>query len=655
MDAGNILLSFTIGLGATFLVLFLVIIVVRRLIGVQVGTTRIVLAGIVSLAAEVAFEARFVWTQPSYALAFAPIQIGVVVITAMVFLLVAEIILPQGSLPPISSWIPALRSQRARARRYSEITRIAVKHGLLSRGSQRRKSAPDTAVQRRTQARALRLALEEAGVTFVKLGQVLSTRPDLVPREYITELSLLQQDVPPAPWDQVKAALEAELGRPVSEVFAEFDPMPIAAASIGQVHRARLVTGQVAAVKVQRPGIEPSVSLDLDITVRLAQAFERASGGASSFRVAGMVQSFVDSLREELDYRVEAGNLAALSNAQNRHPISDRVVLPHLFTELSTRRVLTMEMLDGHSLSVASTVAELEPAVRIRDARVLFRSLVRQIADDGVFHSDLHPGNVMVLGDGSLALVDFGSVGRMDSELRASLRALVQGFNRRNSQQMGDAILSMIVRPDSLDEPAFRRALSAFIAAHFGDGADVDVGLFNKVVDFMGDYSLAVPDEIAAAVRAFAVAQGTLNVLEPGFDVIANAREYGSDQIRSSLRPSHLVDVAVDEALTLLPILRRLPRSIDQIASSVEAGRLTVNTRVLADERDRQFITGLVQQVMVAFLGAIIGIMATTLLVNGGGPTLAPDLSLYQLFAYLLVVVASVLIVRVLFDVFRRR
>ena len=282
------------------------------------------------------------------------------------------------------------------------------------------------------------------------------------------------------------------------------------------------------------------------------------------------------------------------------------------------------------------------------------RSLLRQISVDGVFHADLHPGNVVVLGDGGLALVDFGSVGRMDSELRASVRALVMAFDRGNSQQMVDAILAMVVRPDSLNEAEFRRTVSSFIAANFTEGSAIDVGLFNRLVEVLRDFSLALPAEIAAAIRAFAVVQGTLNLLEPGFDVIGGARKFGQEQLWASLRPSHLTDAIVDETLTLLPILKRLPRSVDQIATALEAGRLSVSIRVLGDPRDRKYITGLVQQVTLAFLGAIIGVTATILLISGGGPELAPHLSLYQLFAYLLIVVASVLILRVLYDVFRR-
>jgi len=257
----------------------------RRLLGLRFGLVRLLLAGLVGFA--VAGPIAQALAGPIQAgggtatpLWFLILAGAAALVVAMVFLVVAEALVPSGSVPGPLELRRALRGRAARARRYSQITRTAVRHGLGPYLWGRRGRAElDTPGGRERLARSLRLALEEAGVTFVKLGQVLSTRPDLLPAEFIEELGRLTDDVAPAPWEQVATVLAAELGRPVDEVFAGFDREPLAAASVAQVHGARLRSGTEVAVKVQRPGIQATVERDLDIVARLPAPWRPAPAG----------------------------------------------------------------------------------------------------------------------------------------------------------------------------------------------------------------------------------------------------------------------------------------------------------------------------------------------------------------------------------------
>jgi ubiquinone biosynthesis protein len=279
--------------------------------------------------------------------------------------------------------------------------------------------------------------------------------------------------------------------------------------------------------------------------------------------------------------------------------------------------------------------------------------VLRQIVIDGIFHSDPHPGNIMLLDDGRLGLIDFGAVGRLDSELRASLQRLLLALDRGDPVALTDALLEVTARPDDLDEQALERSVGGLLVRHLATGRPPDVTLFTELFRLVTRHELAVPHEFALTFRALSVLEGGLTLLAPGFDMVAEAERFGQAQLAKRLGPESLREAAAEEVVALLPMLRRLPRRVDRIVAAVEGGRLSVNVRVLADERDRKVITGWIQLGVLTILAATAGFMAVALLALKGGPAMTPAIGLYQFLGYCLLVVCALLALRVLAAVFR--
>ena len=390
----------------------------------------------------------------------------------MIFIVAAEALVPSGTVPQPVDVVLGARRALARSRRYSQISRIAVRHGLGPYLRGRRRRGEDAAGGRAALALSLRQALEEGGVTFTKLGQLMSTRRDLLPEEFISELARLQDRAEPAPWEQVEEVITQSLGAPAEEVFAELRPEPAAAASIAQVHKARLrcADGPDAevAVKVQRPGIRSTVEQDLDILLRLADTLEDRARWARAVGTAGVARGFAAAMREELDFRVEARNMAAVAatwpDQQRAVAGSVSVVLPAVHEQLCTEHVLVIEWLDGVSLREAGQLIDDRGLDRAELTRALLRSMVYQITEGGVFHADPHPGNVLLLTDGRLALLDFGSVGRLDAQQRSALQNLLLAVGRGDPAALRDALLELVTRTDEIDEWQLERALGRFVA-----------------------------------------------------------------------------------------------------------------------------------------------------------------------------------------------
>jgi ubiquinone biosynthesis protein len=508
---------------------------------------------------------------------------------------------------------------RSRGRRFAELLAIARRHELLPFRRLDFSHDPATAALRTRQADHLRRALEEAGGGFVKMGQLLSTRDDLLPEEWTEGLAHLQRSVTPAPADEVAALLERELGAPVDEVFRSFDPVPVAAASIAQVHRARLQDGTEVAVKVQRPGIDHAVRRDVDIALRVVRFMARWSAEARQVGVPEVAAQYAADLVRQVDFGSELRNLTALRAAQARSARPDEIVFPTPHEELSGRRVLVMEFLEGDTLSALR--AERSDRDLDEPMRAILRAFLRQVVFDGIYHADLHPGNVILLPDGRPALIDFGSVGRLDPGLRDVVQDLLAAYLQDDTSRIADAVLRMAPVRDPQDEPDFRRDIARFVADELGPGARIGVETVDDAVEVFGRYRLTAPPDFVAAARALAIFEGTLRTLAPSFDLLEESRGLAREQIRDQLRPGKLRDVAVRELFGAVSAARRLPRRVDRIGEAIETGKLSVNIRLFADRRDRRTLNGVVRRVLLVLLGAGAGILAIVYLASPARPT----------------------------------
>ena len=617
-----------------------------RLLGGQRSWPRGLIAGLLGLAMGIPFAWLITNSPERHFPPVLPAAVGALLMT-LVALALMELLIPTGTfaLRGLPHPIRATRRRLGRARRYGQVTLIAARHGLgpnLGRGHEDG-AGPAMA--------GLRPALEEAGGIFVKLGQFLSTRPDILPAHLVDELSHLQDGVAPAPSADIEGLLTRELGRRPGEVFAWFEATPLAAASIGQAHRARLTTGEEVIVKVQRPGVEALVARDLDILRQLAGTAEARSSLARDYHVRDLSQSFARSLAEELNFLVEAQNINAIRAAIEH---GSDIVVPRVHRNLTTSRVLVMEWLDGVSAR-DSTAAERVGKDRTEMARALLRCMVRQLMLDGVFHADPHPGNVLVLRDGRVALIDFGSVGRLNPLQIHALRMMMLAVQRRDPGLLRDAILDVADPREDTDEEMLERAVADFMAQRLGTGMTPSAAMFTDLFRLLLAFRIVFPPAMSAVFRCLITLEGTLTTMAPGFLIVDEMRHLGTAWLLEATAPAGLRS-AQDELAAALPALRRLPRRVDRIGAALERGRLGGNLRITLDDRQQRFVAGLVQGAILAFLGAAIGIMSVLLLVRSNpGPVMFGSALLFDVLGYAGLSISAALILRVLVGIARAR
>jgi ubiquinone biosynthesis protein len=552
----------------------------------------------------------------------------------------------QTGLTSIPHPIKAVKRRGRRVSRYAQITRIAIRNGLgpslgLGRHSE------DGEARQVPFARRLRHSLDECGGMFVKMGQVASTRSDLVSPPVAEELSHLQDHVAPAPPEGVRELLEDELDAPVDEVFAEFDWKPLAAASIGQVHRARLHGGQQVVVKVQRPGIANSVNRDLDVLNELATMVEQRTTWGADYHVSDLADEFAERLREELDFEIEARNASDIS--ANLDDDSD-VRIPAVFHDLTSRRVLVMEWLDGVSVRETDEIDDLG-VDRRQLAEDLLRCMLQQMLIDAQYHADPHPGNVMVLRDGRLALIDFGAASRIDPLQQTAIRDVMIGVSQRDPDLLRQAVLQVATLRRDVDDEELERALARFMTRHLAPGMVPSAAMFNDLLQLFFTFGINLPPELSTFFRALITLEGTLTTLSPGYPVIDRAEAITTEWVRARLAPSTLEELAREELIRMGPLLRRLPRRLDRMANQIERGNFRARVSLFSDPHDEHVVTKLVNRTVLALAGGIVGLIGAILVGISGGPPFAGDTSLYEFFGYFSLFCSVVLIMRVIVSV----
>jgi ubiquinone biosynthesis protein len=541
-----------------------------------------------------------------------------------------------------------LRAVRRRVdviRRYRELLGLIRAQGfgpLLGAGGKAERQAEPVGVR-------LRRVLEQAGGVYVKLGQIAATRVDLLPPGVCDELATLQNRAPSEPPDGVRAVIEAELG-PVDEVFARFDWEPLAAASIGQTHTARLPTNEEVVVKVQRPGIAEVMERDLAALGLLARLAERRTALGRSLRSGEVLDQFAQSLRAELDFRGEGRSMvdmAALVAADQAAGDGDRaggpppVRVARVFPTLCTARVLVQERFDGFTVGDVDELAASD-VDRGALASGLLRTVLRQVLTYGFFHADPHPGNVFVLRDGTLGLIDFGAVGRLDPIQRAAVVDMFGAMVRSDVPMLRDAIERVTDLGDAPSGDQLERTLARLVAESVRPGGQVSPTALQDLVPALAGLGITLPGDLVLLTRALVTLDGTIGVLAPGMSVVSAALEVAGPAAEAPVDPEEMIR---QELLTAALRLRHLPDRIDRLATLATRGDLRLRT--VASEDERRLVRTLVDRALLAVVGAAM-LLTSGLLLSApeAGRARVGDTSLLDVLGYGGLLAGTVLVLR---------
>jgi predicted unusual protein kinase regulating ubiquinone biosynthesis (AarF/ABC1/UbiB family) len=419
--------------------------------------------------------------------------------------------------------------------------------------------------------------LERMGPTFVKLGQVLSSRVDLVPPQYIKALSRLQDKVKPFPFSEVEQIITEELGVRISKAFLRFDPEPLAAASLGQVHAAELRDGREVVVKIQRPGICKQIAEDLEVLEELAGFLERHTRAGKRYQFLRVLEEFRHTLLQELDYEREATNLVTVAN--NLKDFT-RIQIPLPIADYSTQRVLTMERVQGKKITEMGPLARLEVDTAGL-AEELFRAYLKQILVDGVFHSDPHPGNVFLTDDGRVALLDLGMVGYTSPVMQDSLLKLLLAISEGNSEEVADIAIRLSETTQKFQEADFRRRISQLVAERQQAGlSKYDVGeAILQLGQSAGETGLFVPTELTMLGKTLLQLDEIGRTLDPDFNPNESVRRNASEIMNQRVRKSATSGKFFASLLETKEFVGALPTRLNKIMDAIGNAELEVKVR----------------------------------------------------------------------------
>ncbi len=510
--------------------------------------------------------------------------------------------------------------------RYRQIAEILIGHGygavVTQLGLAHRLDLPRRLFRRRAAARDeitpaehVRLALEELGPTFIKLGQILSTRPDLLPPAYLAELARLQDQVPPMPWEAVQATIKAELGAPVEELFTSFDPISLAAASLAQVHVATLSGGQEVVVKVQRPNIERTINLDLDILYDLARLAQDRTPLGNTYDLVGLAEEFSLALRAELDYRREGRNADRFraNFARETH-----LYVPQVNWDYTTRRVLVQERIQGIKID---DIEALEAAGYDRHQLALHsaRFIIKEVLEDGFFHADPHPGNLIVMPGEVIGLMDFGTVGYLSRQDRVGLVRLFIVAVQLDTAGIVDQLIRMGVADYRPDRDALQRDIRRLLVKYHGQAlADVSAPeLLEEIRPIVYRHKLRLPSDLWLLAKTLVIMEGVGKRLEPEFDIFAVAESHMRRLLLRMWLPTEWGPAVLNTATNWSDLLINLPRQSNRILGQLEQGDLELKIHLPelnpAVNRLDRIATRIILAVLLAALIVALAMLIPTL------------------------------------------
>lgn len=510
-------------------------------------------------------------------------------------------------------------------KRYRQIANSLVRHGfghLLDQlnishlfPAGRRKNIGD-AVTHLSGAQRLRTLLEELGPTFVKFGQLLSTRPDLMPREYLEELSRLQDNVPPFSFSDVQATVSGELKRPLEEIFTSFEQEPLAAASISQVHRAVLQDGTPVVVKVRRPGIRRQMEIDLEILLEAAALAERHTSWGKLYRVKDVVLELQKTVREELDFQNEAENAEAF-----RNNFIDRtdVYIPRVYKELSSPAVLTMEMVEGIKLNSPESLrkAGFDPGTIVHR---LVDTMFEQVFVFGLFHGDPHPGNLALDKQGRLVFLDFGIVGRLQGERKHRFITFLLGVINSNSRQIVRSLSEMGILSAHVDRRALLNDVEKLLSSYL-DVPLRKIKLGKALAEIFAltyNYKILLPAEFTLLAKSIMTLEGVIEELDASFKLTELLKPYAPRLLRERYSPKVLKNTAVEQFYEVSGFIKSLPQRLNELMDRVDTDGFPVHHEFPDKDKAFAHLDRLINRLTFSIVLLAFSIIVAGLVIGSG-------------------------------------
>lgn len=473
----------------------------------------------------------------------------------------------------------AFSHRRRNLKRMREIIRVFLKYGLdfvldrLGLGGFRW-PRPKKEIEEMPRGRRLRYAFQELGPTFIKLGQILSIRADLLPKDIIEELSYLQDEVEPFPSEEAFKIIERELKAPPLELFSYIEEKPLAAASIGQVHYAQLKDQSKVAIKVRRPGVEETIKTDMEILFDVATFAQKHTQLGEVYDFVGLVEEFQESLQKELDYISEGKNAERF---QKNFSKNKKVCIPRVYWDYTTAAVLTLEYIDGLKLSEADLsqreALSFEPTSL---AHILVDAALQMVLEDGFFHADPHPGNLVVLKEDKLGFLDFGMVGRISSKERQEFASLVMGMLGHNSERIIDAMFNLGFVRDDVDLRALRREVDHLQDKYYQlPLEEINLGqAINEVLEVAFYLKVRVPTQFALLAKCMMTAEGVARALDPALSPAKIAEIYSRRQLLNKLMPTEVIKDFYNNLREYGGVILELPEILSTLLKRIQRDQL---------------------------------------------------------------------------------